>query len=284
MEKPFFSIIVVCLNAGEKLHSTVDGIFRQGFTDFEVIVKDGGSTDGSLSKLPEDERLRIFVSKDTGIYDAMNQAVSHIRGQYVLFLNCGDELYDNTVLFKIQERISGWMKEHAKEDMQSGGNAVFYGNTYERMTDNVVYSNPNLTAFGCYRNVPCHQSCFYSTGLIDLKEINKCGRPVPYETKFRVRADYEHFLWCYFERKAATVYLPVTVCYYEGGGFSETEENRRRSAAEHKQITKRYLPLPKRFMYRAALIVTLAPLRTRMAQSRRFSAFYQKIKKMLYRG
>ena len=48
---PFFSILVVCLNAGSKLEQTITSIQAQDFTDYEIIVKDGGSTDGSLDFL-----------------------------------------------------------------------------------------------------------------------------------------------------------------------------------------------------------------------------------------
>ena len=74
---PFFSIIVVCYNAGEELRKTVESIQNQTDTDYEIIVKDGVSTDGSLKQLKEDDRLRIYSSPDKGIYDAMNQAVSY---------------------------------------------------------------------------------------------------------------------------------------------------------------------------------------------------------------
>ena len=53
MQKPFFSIIVVSLNPGERLEKTLDSIVKQNYTDYEVILKDGGSTDGSLSDLQE---------------------------------------------------------------------------------------------------------------------------------------------------------------------------------------------------------------------------------------
>ncbi len=273
---PFFSMIVVCYNAGEELHKTVQSILGQTFTDYEIIVKDGGSTDGSLSGLPEHERLRVFSAKDKGIYDAMNQAVSYVEGRYVLFLNCGDYFYDREVLAQMHATM--------EQRTEHGQLAIYYGNTFERKTGNVVNSNPNLDAFGCYRNVPCHQCCFYPAQWLKPQAIAVYGRKWAFNTEYKVRADYEHFLWCFFERKAETVYVPVTVCSYEGGGFSETVENKKRSKEEHKQITEIYMTRGMRFRYKAVMLLTLAPLRTKLAESKRFSAMYQKLKKMLYRG
>ena len=86
---PFFSIIVVCLNPGEKLLQTLQSIQKQEFRDYEIVLKDGGSTDGSLQKLyPEQLGLHVVTKPDRGIYDAMNQAVEEAKARFVFFLNC----------------------------------------------------------------------------------------------------------------------------------------------------------------------------------------------------
>ena len=96
MREIMFSILVVSLNAGEKLVGTVDSILKQEYTDYEVVVKDGGSGDGSLEKLEEyleqytgeiKSRVRIIREADTGIYEGMNQATRHAKGHYYYFLN-----------------------------------------------------------------------------------------------------------------------------------------------------------------------------------------------------
>lgn len=89
----FFSIVVVSLNPGEKLVPTLKSVLDQDYGNFEIIIKDGGSTDGSVEKLeelPADSRIRFFREPDKGIYDGMNQALAHARGRFLLFLNCGD--------------------------------------------------------------------------------------------------------------------------------------------------------------------------------------------------
>lgn len=75
----FFSIVVVSLNPGEKLVPTLKSVLDQDYGNFEIIIKDGGSTDGSVEKLeelPADSRIRFFREPDKGIYDGMNQALA----------------------------------------------------------------------------------------------------------------------------------------------------------------------------------------------------------------
>ena len=99
-----YSVIVVCLNAGQRLCDTVKSILGQTYRNFEVVIKDGGSTDGSVEALAsayQDSRLHVHRQKDNGIYDAMNQAVKLAAGTYFLFLNAGDSFYDEHVLERI---------------------------------------------------------------------------------------------------------------------------------------------------------------------------------------
>lgn len=268
MARIFFSIVAVCLNPGESLLVTISSVLSQQYGAYEIIVKDGGSSDGSLEKLPKDDRIRIVKSPDSGIYDAMNQALPLLGGQYVLFLNCGDLLHDDRVL----ARAAACIERRTAED-ESGAERIFYGNQYHLGQKSVVHSAPGLNDFACYRNVPCHQVCFY-----DVRLFSQRG----YDTQYRVRADYEHFLYCLYERKAQAVYMELVVADYEGGGFSETRENLKISAREHKKIAARYLGDKKARQYRAVLLLTLAPLRTRIAQNEKTAAVYNKAKAALY--
>lgn len=270
-----FSILVVCLNAGDKLKMTVESILNQSCGDYEIIVKDGMSSDGCLEGLPPDGRLRVFRKEDRGIYDGMNQAVEQAKGEYVYFLNCGDVFYDKDVLQRVREQIEAnrKRKEEGTEKGENSGRYLFYGDIRERLTGERVASNPSMDAFGCYRNVPCHQACFYGKCLMKEKKFN---------IRYKVRADYEHFLWCFFQGGAETVYMPLVIADYEGGGFSETKENRRRSAAEHKEITAKYMPSGQIFKYRALMFLTLSWLRTRLAGNKITAHGYQWVKRKLY--
>lgn len=262
-----FSIIVVCLNAGNRLNNTLDSILSQTYDNYEVIVKDGGSTDGSTDNIRKDERIRFTAKKDTGIYDAMNQAVSCAAGEYVLFLNCGDTFFDTHVLEKTAAFIENNVKDKAAQ-------TVLYGDTFSSRTDALIASPRSINGFACYRNIPCHQSCFYSASLCVQK---------PYNPEYRIRADYEHFLWCYYKAKADMYYMGFTVSAYEGGGYSESKKNIKRSRAEHKEITANYMSKGELLKYRLIMALTLAPLRSFMADNKIFSGFYHKIKRMVYK-
>lgn len=311
MQRVRFSVIVVCLDAGEKLHKTMESIQRQSCTDYEILIKDGGSTDGSLTPYlkgcgcfgpdgqawdddrsgvpgkPEEggrfgsdgspvrPRMRVCVKKDRGIYDAMNQAVQMAEGEYFFFLNCGDYFYDDEVLQKVSEAMDG---EREDTGMQADGGParpkVFYGDLYQRNLGTKVSSCREITPFTCYRNVPCHQTCFYHRSLFEERA---------YDLQYPVRADYEHFLYCFFSRKAKMVWLPTIVSSYEGAGFSETGEHLKAAKSEHREITGKYLTRGQILKYRLLLFLTLQPLRTFAANNRALSGMYNKVKAVIYK-
>ena len=260
-----FSIIVAALNPGEKLRQTVESVLEQSCGDYEIVVKDGGSTDGSLESLPEDGRIRVCAEADSGIYDAMNQAVKMAQGEYLLFLNCGDVFYDAGVLERARLRA---LKEQGEAPL------VLYGDTYGAKNDVLITAPDRIDGFACYRNIPCHQSCFYDARLCKDR---------PYRAEYRIRADYDHFLWCYYRAGAKMVYLEGVVASYEGGGYSESPENRRRDREEHRQITQEYMSPEELRRYRRAMLLSLAPVRSFLAENRLTSGAYHWLKTCVYR-
>ena len=144
-----FSIIVVALNPGEKLKQTIDSILSQEYSNYEIIIKDGKSKDGSVDKIKqefsEESRIKVFVESDKSIYDGMNQALRYVSGDYILFLNCGDTFYDPKVLLYTAEKIN--------VSHENGNSSIYYGNTFCEQTNVVVHSAPKITGFTCYRNI-----------------------------------------------------------------------------------------------------------------------------------
>jgi len=103
LANPLFSIITFCYNAGDLLRGTIESIAAQTFRDFEYIIVDGGSTDGTAQLAKQHSALiNIFESEpDKGIYDAMNKGIRFARGEFIWFLNAGDELFDRDILAKL---------------------------------------------------------------------------------------------------------------------------------------------------------------------------------------
>lgn len=106
------SIITVNLNNKEGFERTARSISQQKFKDFEWVIIDGGSTDGSTQIIEKyQEYVNYWVSeKDKGIYHAMNKGISRAKGKYLLFLNSGDTLYHSTSLEQVAEKLK---KENA---------------------------------------------------------------------------------------------------------------------------------------------------------------------------
>lgn len=256
------SIVVVSLNPGEDLNYTLNSIHEQTYQNYEVIIKDGGS-DPQIVLPFEDIRFRLITEEDQGIYDAMNRAVTFTSGEYVLFLNCGDRFYTNTVLDEVVDVLEG----------EIGKNVIGYGDTYFKRSDSVAKAAPKITGFVCYRNIPCHQAIFYSRTVLANRG---------FDTNYKVRADFEHFHYCFFQAGSKFVYLDRVICEYQGGGYSELSKNRKTDIAEYREIVRKYISKKDRFKYRAILILTLHKVRGVLARSKTFGKYYQKLKGMLY--
>ena len=257
-----FSVITVTYNAGDKLKETVTDVLRQTYDNYEILIKDGLSTDGSLEVLPASEKIRVESCKDQGIYDAMNQAVELAQGEYIIFMNCGDFFYDENVLSNL-----------AKEIDEKPNRGIYYGDAYFRLSKEVLHMPGEITDFVCFRHIPCHQACVFAKELFADKG---------FDLSYRIRADYEFFLRQYYKKAVRPCYTGVVVANYEGGGFSETKENRKKDKKEHRKITGMYMPKGKLFCYRMIMIITLQPLRIWIAQRSPLAGVYDRIKTKLY--
>lgn len=298
MKKTFFNIIVVSYNAGDKLIDTIESIRRQTFTEYRILVKDGMSTDGSIEKIKNKydvgKDLILVESCDSGIYHAMNIAASYLEEKiismraidqdaenidevkllrageepaYIFFLNCGDTFRDENVLRDVHDAI---IERNSKEGTTLP--AIYYGDIFDCSTGNRIHSNPKIDDHACYRNLPSHQACFYDERLVYKN---------PFELRYKVRADYEQFLRCYYRDKASTFYIPRIVADYEGGGFSD--QNKKLSEEERKEIIKLYLTGAQIRKYDLIRVLTLSKLRTALAENKITAGIYNKIKSAIYR-
>ena len=229
MREIFFTVIVASLNAAETIKATVDSILYQRGGDFEIIVKDGLSDDGTLSLLPLDERIRVFSQRDASVYDAMNQAIVHAKGKYLIFMNCGDRFPAPDVLMRARQFI---------EAEQDPGMDVFYG---DYCKDHRTFAqNPHADRKHFLKEGFCHQSVFFNRLLFE-----RFGN---YNTAFRICADYE-IMVRFFVNGATFHHMRIPVCDYQGGGISEREENLPRVRLEGNMVRKLYFTSGERLQY-----------------------------------
>ena len=257
-----FSIVTVCLNAGQELIDTVNSTLGQSYDCFELLVKDGFSTDGSTEKLPGDERIRLIQKKDTGIYDAMNQAVEEALGDYLLFMNCGDRFYSSHVLQDIADGIG---REHG---------AVYYGKCFDRPTGQVRAYPKTITRMTCYRTMICHQAMVYRADVL---------RQHPYDCSYRIIADRELMWYLVCEKGISPRYLDTVIADYKGGGESTKSEHIQRNREDQKRLEERYFPRGERLKYKLLMALTFQRLRIAWSKSPKLSRFYFALVRFAYR-
>ena len=256
-----FSIITVCLNAGQGLLDTVARTLSQTYENFEIIVKDGGSKDGSLEKLPKDARIRVVTRQDTGIYDAMNQGIAEARGDYLIFMNCGDWFYSPDVLQSIAEGI-GEQRE-----------PLYYGKCFDRMTGQVRAYPKQLTRMTCYRTMICHQATIYRADVLKQR---------PYDLSYRILADREMLWYLVCEKKVEPKYLDTVIADYQGGGESADQKHIQRNRADQQRLLDTYYPKAEQRKYRLMMALTFQKLRVSLSKSPKFSKYYFKTVQAFY--
>lgn len=110
MNGPLISIITITYNAERFLERTILSVLAQtdGLADVEYLIIDGASTDGTPDIVKKyEQHINMWISEpDAGLYDAMNKGLHRARGQYVWFMNAGDELYDPQTLPRLLDRIN----------------------------------------------------------------------------------------------------------------------------------------------------------------------------------
>jgi len=143
---PRISIGLVVYNGAEYIRSALDSIVKQPYKDIELVVVDGGSSDGTLDVLEEFANyISVMVSKpDEGIYDAMNKVCSLATGDWLIFLGCDDVLLEALGDISVQ---------------MTSPDSVYYGDAIFLSSGNVIggrFSKRRLAQMNI-----CHQAVFY---------------------------------------------------------------------------------------------------------------------------
>lgn len=192
------SIITVNYNNCAGLRRTFDSVAAQTCREFEFLVIDGASTDGSADLLRAGGGLvDYWVSEaDRGVYHAMNKGVEAAHGDYVLFLNSGDTFYDSEVVARVLNELDG-------TDVLTGGTWLSFGRAVPA---------PNTVSMDSfYAGTLCHQASFIRRALL-LEQ--------PYDEDLRYVADWKFWVQTLVFREGSYRPLDVMVANYDWNGMS----------------------------------------------------------------
>lgn len=204
-----YSIITINFNNKNGLRKTIESVIRQTCRDFEYIVIDGGSTDGSIEVLKDyDEHITYWISEpDKGIYNAMNKGIAIATGEYLNFMNSGDCFYASNVL----ENVSKYNYDtdfivgkdyHFNEKLQKGHASI---------------QPPRTTMIHFFVATLDHQSSFIRRNLfIDS----------PYDEKYRLVSDWIFFTEKIVKEQKQVQFIPEIICRREEGGISEQQQEK----------------------------------------------------------
>jgi glycosyltransferase involved in cell wall biosynthesis len=201
------SIITINFNNRGGLEKTMASVFRQGYTDFEYIIIDGGSSDGSVELIAKSSnKLAYWISEqDNGVYHAMNKGIRQSKGEYLFFLNSGDEFASDDVL----ENLT-----HNKFDED-----IVYGDLLldaNGKTSIVTY--PKKLTFRYWLDATiCHQVVFIKRTCFEIVGL--------YDERLKIMSDWKFFIIGFARYNFSYRHINLVVAkFYEGGisGNSQT--------------------------------------------------------------
>ena len=210
------SIITINYNNQEGLKKTIESVVSQTMRDFEWIVIDGGSTDGSKEIIEQNKQhLDYWCSEpDKGIYHAMNKGIMASHGEYLMFLNTGDSLYDNKVL----ERVIPLLKD---KDIYVGRiNSI--GRENASKEEQADFSPKGILRKLTFTWLP-HQASFFKRTFFDTYGL--------YREDQKIVSDWWAFYKSLVMGNATIQSLPLIISNYDIEGVSATQ----RTYAIHEQ-------------------------------------------------
>jgi putative colanic acid biosynthesis glycosyltransferase WcaE len=235
------TVVTVVYNAVELIERTIRSIIGQKFDNFEYIVIDGGSTDGTQNKINKYlDNIDVIVSeRDSGIYDAMNKAITLAKGEWIIFINADDWFVDDKVLYEVSPYLT------LETDFVYGDHESFNG-----VESILVPARPLNTMW--QRISFSHQSLFSRT---DLMVKNK------FDLKKNIVADYNFYFSCY-SKGCKFKYLDRVISVISEGGFSSVSFSKRTWQRWH--VVAKEMPSIKIHIFYAFLYLwNLIPLKIR---------------------
>lgn len=228
---PFLSIITINRNNAVGLERTMQSVWNQTRKDFECVVVDGASTDGSVeiikyySTLFQD-RMRWVSEPDKGIYNAMNKAIRMASGDYLQFVNSGDILASDDVT----ERMYIALENNQRP-------AILYGNMLKDMPKGVIvrdkcFAGQEMTMLGFYVGTLNHSPAYIRRSLFE-----QYG---PYDETLKIVSDWKWYLKAIVFGEEKPVYADIDVTLFDMTGISEI--NKGLDKAERRQVLKEMVP------------------------------------------
>ncbi len=220
------TVVTVTYNCVNSIEKTIKSVIQQKYQNKEYLIIDNCSDDGTLAIMQEyaqkySDILRIVSEPDTGIYNAMNKGISMATGDYIHFLNAGDEYVDQNVLSEVVESIND-------------NSAVYYGyvtQINETNSLNIDFEKEAGTFIEklCTGKMPCHQAIFAPVSLL---------RQRGYSEEYKIRADYE---WVVYSLNSGVrfSYIPRLICNFDVGVSGELR-NYLRTQQETQKILANY--------------------------------------------
>lgn len=217
-----YSIITINYNNRDGLRRTIESVVNQTFRDFEYIIIDGGSTDGSVEVIKEyADRIDYWVSEpDKGIYNAMNKGILQAHGEYLNFMNSGDCFYNKRVLEKVAF--------NSKEASIIVGQDC-YVNKYGESHASTLPHYPS-SLFLYVATLP-HQSSFFKKDLFEH---------TLYDERLKIVSDWKFYIQQIILRGASIEYCHAIICLREPDGICDHQPDR--MFHERKQVLKELYP------------------------------------------
>lgn len=213
------SIITINYNNRDGLRKTIESVVGQTFCDFEYIIIDGGSTDGSVEVIKEyADRIDYWVSeKDKGIYNAMNKGVFAAHGKYLLFLNSGDYLCNKEVInsFYLLSSDTDFVCGNIITDKGGGLKSP------QKVTMN----------YFLYGTLP-HPSSFIKRTLFNAH---------PYDERYKIAGDWEFFTHHLIVQNASYKSIDLNVAIFDTTGISSTTKKDEHDKDLKKQLIDKIL-------------------------------------------
>lgn len=242
------SIITINYNDKAGLKKTIESVITQTFTDYEYIIIDGGSTDGSVEIIKQyQDKITYWVSEpDNGVYNAMNKGIVKAKGEYLQFLNSGDWLVNNEVLANIFKNLPDC-------DMVYGNAVILDGEKY-RVAKTIQGTHFKLSDF--FTSTINHQSSF-----INKRLFNKYGL---YDERYKIVSDWKFYVQAFGLNFANVIYKNIPVSHFDTNGISHKLIDLRNQ--EMALVKKEIIPPPILLDYQK-----FRPIETKMININRYN-------------